>query len=90
MEELICFIFLGYIFHETHLEDLERICACCYPALYASIHTSICELIKQALTTHVNCVPYNKLYAYLQKYITAVGLPAPCHQHTNTAVLGGQ
>ena len=90
MQELICFIFLGYIFRGRHLEDLERICACCYPPLYASIHTSICELIKQALTTHVNCVPYNKLYAYLQKYITAVGLSAPCHRHTNSAVLGGQ
>lgn len=90
MHKLICFIFLGYIFCGTHLEDLECICACCSPLLYASIHTSIWEPIKQALTTHVNCVPHNKLYAHLQKYITAVGLPAPCHWHTNSAVLGGQ
>lgn len=90
MQELICFIFLGYIFRGTHLEDLECICACCSPPLYASIHTSICEPIKQALTTHVNCVPHNKLYAYLQKYITAVGLLAPCHRHTNSTMLGGQ
>lgn len=73
MQGLICYIFLGYIFCGTHLEDLERICACCFQPLYASVHTSICEAIKQALTTHVNCVPHNKLYAYLQKYITAVG-----------------
>lgn len=90
MQELICFIFLGYIVGETHLEDLECICACCSPPLYASVHTSICESIKKALTTHVNCVPANKLYAYLQKYITAVGLPAPCHRHTNSTMLGGQ
>lgn len=90
--KLICFIFLGYIFRGVHSEDLECICACCSPPLYAPIHTPICGPIKQALTTHVNCVPHNKLYAYLQKkkYITAVGLPAPCHRHTNSAELGGQ
>lgn len=90
MEEFICVIFLGYIFRGILLEDLQCICACCCPPLYASIHTSICEPIKQALTTHVNCALHNKLYAYLQKYITAVGLPAPCHWHTNSAMLGGQ
>lgn len=67
--KLICFIFLGYIFRGVHSEDLECICACCSPPLYAPIHTPICEPIKQALTTHVNCVPHNKLYAYLQKKI---------------------
>src|SRR4029434_8596568 len=67
MQELICFIFLGYIFRGVHLEDLERICAGFFQPLYASVHTSICEAIKQALTTHVNCVSHNKLYAYLQK-----------------------
>lgn len=67
MQELICFIYLGYIFPAAHLEDLECICTCWFQPLYASVHTSICEAIKQALTTHVNCVPHNKLYAYLQK-----------------------
>lgn len=65
MQELICFIFLGCIFFIP--KDLEHICACWFQPLYASVHTSICEAIKQALTTHVNCVPHNKLYAYLQK-----------------------
>lgn len=67
MQELICFIYLGYIFPAAHLEDLECICTCWFQPLYASVHTSICEAIKQALTTHVNCVPHNKLNAYLQK-----------------------
>ena len=87
MHELICFIFFGKKICGTHLEDLEGICACCSQPLYASVHTSICEPIKQALTTHVNCVPHNKLYAYLQKYITAVGLSL-CRWNTNNNAAG--